>query len=84
MVNSLYENTTDENEREIQKDIMRYYYRDEFTFVLNNNIKNFLEEKNKEFLEQLLKNIILIIFIKTLEKTEILNNVNFKVPTPTF
>ena len=63
---------------------MRYYYRDEFTFVLNNNIKNFLEEKNKEFLEQLLKNIILIIFIKTLEKTEILNNVNFKVPTPTF
>ena len=49
LINKLYKETDDERKNEIKKDINKYYFRDEFAFILNNNIKKFLEkEGNKE------------------------------------
>ena len=56
LIITLYKDTTNDNEKEIRKDIMKYYYRDEFAFVLNNNIKKLKLVS--------LKNIIHIIVIK--------------------
>jgi len=97
LVNTLYKDTTNDNEREIRKDIMKYYYRDEFAFVLNNNIKKLLEEKNNEFPDQYKIGIIEkynpyysnkdendIDRYKNNRETEIFNNLNFKDPTPAF
>ena len=52
LIDTLYKKTTDENEENIKKDINKYYWRDEFAFILNNNIKIFLEEKNDDLLDQ--------------------------------
>ena len=47
LIDDLYKNTDDENKKLIKQDINRYYYRDEFAFILNNNIKEFLKIKNE-------------------------------------
>ena len=97
LIISLYENTTNESEKEIQKDIIKYYYRDEFAFVLNNNIKKFLEEQNDNLYDQEKIGIIEkynpyysnkdesdIERYKNNRETEIFNNLNFKNPTLAF
>ena len=49
LINNLYKEDDDEKKIEIKKDINKYYFRDEFAFILNNNIKKFLEkEGNKQ------------------------------------
>ena len=43
LIDTLYKDITNENEKKIKKDIDQYYRRDEFAFILNNNIKKFLQ-----------------------------------------
>ena len=45
LIDILYTDTKDDNKINIQKDITRYYLRDEFAFTLNDNIKKCIEEK---------------------------------------
>ena len=97
LINTLYKDTHDENEIKIKKDISKYYFRDEFAFVLNNNIKKLLEEKNDELLDQVKIGIIEkynpyysnkdeadIDRYKNNRETEIFNSLNFKDPSKAF
>ena len=51
LINTLYKNTIGENKAIIKKDINKNYVKDEFAFILNNNITKFLEIKNDTLLE---------------------------------
>ena len=97
LIETLYKNTTDENKVLIKKDINKYYWRDEFAFILNNNIKIFLEEKNDDLLDQEKIGIVEkynpyyntkkkddIERYKNNRETNIFNNINFKNPTKAF
>ena len=46
LINMLYKDSNDENKSNIRKDINNYYLRDEFAFILNNNITKYLEIEN--------------------------------------
>ena len=52
LINNLYNETDDEKKNEIKKDINKYYFRDEFAFILNNNIKKYLEKEGNKLLNQ--------------------------------
>ena len=51
LINTLYKNTIGENKEIIKKDINKNYVKDEFAFILNNNITKFLEIKNDTLLD---------------------------------
>ena len=52
LIDTLYKDTTDEKEKNIKKDLNKYYWRDDFIFILNNNIKKLLKTNDKKFKEQ--------------------------------
>ena len=100
LINMLYKDTTDKNKIVIKKDINSYYDRDVFAFILNNNIKKFLEIKKYEKYELLEQEKLGIIAkynpfynsrnkddierYKNQRKTSIFDNINFRDPTEEF
>ena len=98
LINTLYKDTNDKNEKNIINDINKYYSRDEFAFILNNNIKKYLEVKNDTLLDQEklgvvekynpyynTKNIKTDIErYKNSRETSIFNNIHFNNPTDAF
>ena len=97
LINTLYKDSTNENEKIIKKDIKRYYVRDEFAFILNDNIKKFIEINNDTLLDEEKLGIVEkynpyyntvdmadIDRYKNMRETYIFNNINFRNPTKTF
>ena len=98
LIDSLYKDTTDEKEKNIQKDINKYYWRDEFAFILNNNIKKLLEIDDGEYKKAQVKLGIIekynpyyntkdkddIDRYKNNRETAIFNNIHFDSPSPAF
>ena len=97
LINVLYNNNTDENKIIIKKDINKYYLRDEFAFILNDNIKKFLEINNDALLDQEKLGIVEkynpyynnkdeadIERYKNNRETSIFNNIHFNNPTKAF
>jgi len=97
LINTLYKETTDENEIIIKKDINKYYMRDKFIFILNDNIKKFMEINDSKLLDQEKLGIIAKYNpyyniedkadnerYKNNRDTSIFNNINFRNPTKEF
>ena len=97
LINLLYKNTTDAQKIIIKRDIIKYYVRDEFAFILNDNIKKLLEIKNDTLLDQEKLGIVEeynpyynnkdeadIERYKNNRETSIFNNIHFSNPTKAF
>ena len=97
LINKLYKEPDDNNKKEIKKDINKYYYRDEFAFILNKNIKKFLESKENKLNDQDKLGIVEqynpyyssedendIERYKNNRETSIFNSIKFRNPTDSF
>ena len=97
LINMLYKDSNDENKSNIRKDINNYYLRDEFAFILNNNITKYLEIENDTLLDHeklgiiekynpyySTRNIDDIKRYKNHRNTIIFNNINFINPSRAF
>jgi len=97
LINILYTDNTDENKEVIKKDIIKYYLRDEFAFILNNNIKKYLDRDDKKLLDQEKLGIVEkynpyyntkdetdIERYKNYRETSIFNSIHFSDPSKAF
>ena len=97
LINNIYKETDDDNKKNIKKDINKYYFRDEFAFILDKNIKKFLENKGNKQNDQEKLGIVEeynpyyssedkddIERYKNNRETSIFNSIKFRNPTVAF